>query len=89
MVKQLLSGNHAAAHACKGADVRVIAAYPITPQSPVVEAISAFVEGGEMPKAQFITVESEQTAITVINRIFAYCPSHRSPFRSKACSEEY
>ena len=55
-----------AAYACKSADVEVIAAYPITPQSPVVEKISTFIESGEMPNAQFITVESEQSAITAI-----------------------
>jgi pyruvate/2-oxoacid:ferredoxin oxidoreductase alpha subunit len=64
MVKKLLTGNYAAAYACKAANVQVVAAYPITPQSPVVEMISTFVETGEMPKTQFVTVESEQTAIT-------------------------
>jgi pyruvate ferredoxin oxidoreductase alpha subunit len=63
---KIISGNHAAAYGCKGAEVEVIAAYPITPQSPVVEKISNFVESGEMPHTQYITVESEQTAITAI-----------------------
>ena len=62
--KVVISGNHAAAFACKGAHVEVVAAYPITPQSPVVEKISALVEGGEMGNTQFVTVESEQSAIT-------------------------
>ena len=30
---KILTGNHAAAWACKGANVGVVAAYPITPQS--------------------------------------------------------
>ena len=42
--KLLLTGNHAAAHACKDARVQVVAAYPITPQSPVTEKISQFME---------------------------------------------
>ncbi|GAB4308723.1 MAG: pyruvate ferredoxin oxidoreductase subunit alpha [Promethearchaeota archaeon] len=59
----IVSGNHAAAHACKAAKVGVVAAYPITPQSPVVEKISEFVESGQMPGTQFLRVESEQSAI--------------------------
>jgi pyruvate/2-oxoacid:ferredoxin oxidoreductase alpha subunit len=62
----IIPGNHAAAYACKAARVGVIAAYPITPQSPVVEKISEFVEKGEMPGAQYIKVESEQSAIAAI-----------------------
>ena len=62
----LLKGNHAAAYACKSARVGVVAAYPITPQSPVVEKISEFVEAGELPGTQFVKVESEQSAITAV-----------------------
>ncbi|MHA1728220.1 MAG: pyruvate ferredoxin oxidoreductase [Promethearchaeota archaeon] len=62
----LISGNHAAAYACKSARVGVIAAYPITPQSPVVEKISEFVEGDLMPGTQFIKVESEHSALTAV-----------------------
>ena len=64
--KLVLSGNHAAAHACKAAKVQVVAAYPITPQSPVVEKISEFVESKELPETIFVTVESEQSAITAV-----------------------
>jgi pyruvate/2-oxoacid:ferredoxin oxidoreductase alpha subunit len=64
--KILISGNHAAAHACRSAKVGVIAAYPITPQSPVVEKISEFVASGLMPGTQFIKVESEHSAITAV-----------------------
>lgn len=62
--RKVLTGNHAAAHACKSARVEVVAAYPITPQSPVVEKISEFVESGELPSTQFVCVESEQSAIS-------------------------
>jgi pyruvate/2-oxoacid:ferredoxin oxidoreductase alpha subunit len=63
-MRKLITGNHAAAEAAKSANVKVIAAYPITPQSPVVELLSSYVEAGKMPGTQFVTVESEQTAIT-------------------------
>ncbi|RLI65304.1 MAG: pyruvate ferredoxin oxidoreductase [Promethearchaeia archaeon] len=64
--QKVLTGNHAAAYACKSANVEVVAAYPITPQSPVVEKISEFVEAGELPNTQFVTVESEQSAISAV-----------------------
>jgi pyruvate ferredoxin oxidoreductase alpha subunit len=63
-VVEVITGNEAAAHAAKLARVQVIAAYPITPQSPVVEQLSAWVESGELP-AEFVTVESEHSALTV------------------------
>lgn len=59
-----MTGNEAAATAAKLARVQVIAAYPITPQSPVVETLSAWVESGELP-AEFVAVESEHSALTV------------------------
>lgn len=62
--KLVLNGNHAAAHACKGARVQVVAAYPITPQSPATELLSQFVERGEL-KANYVCVESEHSAMTV------------------------
>ena len=60
----VMTGNEAAATAARLARVQVIAAYPITPQSPVVEQLSAWVESGELP-AEFIAVESEHSAMTV------------------------
>ncbi len=64
MTTRVITGNEAAAIAAKLARVQVIAAYPITPQSPVVETLSAWVESGELP-AEFVTVESEHSALTV------------------------
>ncbi|MDO8914497.1 MAG: transketolase C-terminal domain-containing protein [Coriobacteriia bacterium] len=61
---EVMTGNEAAAAAVKLARVQVVAAYPITPQSPVVEQLSAWVESGELP-AEFVTVESEHSALTV------------------------
>lgn len=58
---RILTGNHAAAHALRQARVGVVSAYPITPQSPVVEKISDFINEGKM-KARFLMVESEHSA---------------------------
>ena len=60
----ILDGNHAAAQGAKLSRVQVIAAYPITPQSPVTETLSEFVEGKELD-AQYIAVESEHSALAV------------------------
>lgn len=61
----LVTGNHAAAYAVKAAKAQVIAAYPITPQSPAVEKLSEMIERGEL-KAEFICVESEHTAMSAL-----------------------
>ncbi len=58
------SGNVAAATGVKLARAQVIAAYPITPQTPLTEKLSEFVESGEL-KAEYIPVESEHSAMAV------------------------
>jgi pyruvate/2-oxoacid:ferredoxin oxidoreductase alpha subunit len=61
---RLLDGNQAAAEGAKLSRVQVIAAYPITPQTPVTEALSEFVETGSL-KAEYVAVESEHSAMAV------------------------
>jgi len=56
------TGNRVAGLACKAARAKVIAAYPITPQTNVVEQIADLVEYGEMD-AKYIRVESEHSAM--------------------------
>jgi pyruvate ferredoxin oxidoreductase alpha subunit len=60
----ILDGNRAAAEGVRLSRAQVIAAYPITPQSPVTEKLSEFVERGELD-AQYIAVESEHSALAV------------------------
>jgi len=43
--------------------VKVVAAYPITPQTSVIEKISEFIANGDM-KAEYIKVESEHSAMS-------------------------
>jgi len=54
----------AAAEAVKQANVDVISAYPITPQTHIVEHLSELVANGELD-AEFIPVESEHSALSV------------------------
>jgi pyruvate/2-oxoacid:ferredoxin oxidoreductase alpha subunit len=61
---QIIDGNRAAALGAKLSRVQVIAAYPITPQTPVTEGLSEFVEQGELD-AQYVAVESEHSALAV------------------------
>jgi len=56
------TANHIAAYAAKAARVQVIAAYPITPQTTIVERIAELVESGELD-AEYIRVESEHSAM--------------------------
>jgi len=58
------SGNVAAALGVKLSRAQVIAAYPITPQTPLTEKLSELVESGEMV-SQYIPVESEHSALAV------------------------
>jgi len=54
----------AAAEAVKQANVDVISAYPITPQTHIVEHLSELVANGDLD-AEFIPVESEHSAMSV------------------------
>ncbi|MBM3119232.1 MAG: pyruvate ferredoxin oxidoreductase [Chloroflexi bacterium] len=61
---RLLDGNQAAAEGAKLSRVQVIAAYPITPQTPLTETLSEFVEKGEL-NAEYVAVEGEHSALAV------------------------
>jgi len=58
-----LTGDEAAAYAAKQSDVDVVAAYPITPQTIMVEKFSEYVANGEV-ETEFVCTESEHSAIT-------------------------
>jgi pyruvate ferredoxin oxidoreductase alpha subunit len=58
-----LNGDEAVAYAVKQCDVDVVAAYPITPQTIIVEKFSEYVANGEVETA-FVCVESEHSAMS-------------------------
>ena len=58
-----LSGDEAVAYAVKQSDVDGVAAYPITPQTIIVEKFSEYVANGEVQTA-FVCTESEHSALT-------------------------
>jgi len=59
---EIITGNHAAAYAARLARAQVIAAYPITPQTTIVERIADMIAAGEFD-TEFIKVESEHSAM--------------------------
>lgn len=62
-MKKVITGNHAVSYGALLARSQVIAAYPITPQTQVVELLSEFCASGKL-NAKFIKVESEHSAMT-------------------------
>jgi pyruvate ferredoxin oxidoreductase alpha subunit len=58
-----LEASHAVAEAVRMADVDVIAAYPITPQTHIPERLAEMVANGEL-NAAYIPVESEHSALS-------------------------
>ncbi len=65
MIK-IVDGNQAAAYGAKLSRPDVIAAYPITPQTPLVEYIASMVARGELD-AEMVEVESEHSALSVLH----------------------
>ena len=61
-MKKVIMGNHAVSHAVRLARAAVIAAYPITPQTQIVEELSSMCAEGEL-QAKFVKVESEHSAM--------------------------
>ena len=64
MIK-VVEGSQAVSQAARLARVEVIAAYPITPQTHIVEALSEYCSNGTL-NARFINVESEHSAMAAV-----------------------
>ncbi|MBK9522312.1 MAG: pyruvate ferredoxin oxidoreductase [Rhodocyclaceae bacterium] len=64
MLKQT-EGSHAVAEAVALCRPEVICAYPISPQTHIVEGIGEMVKSGELKDCEFINVESEFAAMSV------------------------
>lgn len=62
---QQLEGSQAVALAVAACRPNVICAYPISPQTHIVEGLSAIVKRGDLPGCEFINVESEFSAMSV------------------------
>mgnify|MGYP000108942204 CR=1 FL=1 len=63
MTRVLLTGNAAAAWGARLARADYVPAFPITPQTEIIETLSAWIEGGAMP-SRLTMMESEHSMIT-------------------------
>jgi pyruvate ferredoxin oxidoreductase alpha subunit len=64
-VRKAMDGNQSVAEGARLARIQLVAAYPITPQTPIVEHISEYVRVGQL-QAKYIAVESEHSALSAV-----------------------
>lgn len=62
MVKKLLTGNAAAAWGARLAGIDYVPAFPITPQTEIIETLACWFDAGEM-QGKFVTLDSEHSMI--------------------------
>ncbi len=79
---ELISGSQAAAIAVQRVGVDMVSAYPITPQTAIVETLANFEANGQLG-GEFVSVESEYSALAYCNgaaaagaRVFTATSSH-------------
>lgn len=63
--KVALDGNAAIAEGVRLSQPRFVAAYPITPQTPIVERVAEYIARGEL-EAKYVATESEHSALTAV-----------------------
>ncbi len=63
--EKAITGAEAAAHAMRQINPDVVAAYPITPATPIAETFAKFVADGDVD-TEFIRVESEHSAMSAV-----------------------
>jgi len=87
---EITEGSHAVAEAVRLCRPQVVSAYPITPQTHIVEALAEFVANCQLD-AEYITVENELSALSAC--IGAHVPPVRGrtpqqpPRGSLSCSK--
>ena len=61
-MRTVIEGSHAVSYGVMLSNVQIISAYPITPQTHIVEKLAELCANGDL-KAKFLTVESEHSAM--------------------------
>ena len=64
-MRRQLEGSRAVAEAVALCRPEVVCAYPISPQTHIVEGLSQLVKTGELAPCEFVNVESEFAAMSV------------------------
>ena len=78
MSLRLLTGGEAVAYAMRQIDPDVVPAYPITPQTPIIQGYAKFVADG-VAHGELIDVESEHSAMSAAIGSASGKPSHTAP----------
>ena len=63
MTRELLTGNAAAAWGARLAEVDYVPAYPITPQTEIIEDLARWIANGEVTM-RLVTMDSEHSMLT-------------------------
>ena len=84
-MRRFLSGDEAFAEGVRLARPQVISAYPITPQTVVVERLSEMVEAGELA-AEYVHVESEHSRCRAPSARRLRARARSQPRRARVCS---
>ena len=74
MLEQI-EGSQAVARAVACCRPEVVCAYPISPQTHIIEAIGVLVRTGELAPCEFLNVESEFAALSVAQGLVIGCPT--------------
>jgi pyruvate ferredoxin oxidoreductase alpha subunit len=64
-MRELMEGSQAIAEVVRRCRPEVVPAYPITPQTHIVERLGRLIKAGALPGSRFVTVESEFAAMSV------------------------
>ena len=90
-MKAILEGSHAIAEAVRLVKPEVISAYPITPQTHIVERLAEMVANGDL-ESEYICVESEFSALSAClgasaagSRVYSATSSQGLLFMAEVC----
>jgi len=64
MRRALLTGNAAAAWGVRLSDADYVPAFPITPQTEIIETLAGWIDSGEFRGCRMVTLESEHSMLT-------------------------
>ena len=84
-MRKQIEGSRAVAEAVALCRPEVICAYPITPQTHIVEALSEMTCTGDLKRCEFINVESEFAALSVAIGACAGGPDRTRQLPARGC----
>ena len=85
-MRRQIEGSRAVAETVALCRPEVVCAYPISPQTHIIEAIGAMVKSGDLAPCEFINVESEFAAMSVSIGASATGAAPTRRRRARGCS---